>query len=178
MKFAAILIFLLLLGAIAFELLPATNYARIVIPEEIYLDTNCSCDCISQSRPWYSTFNHWFWLWVFVVPIFVFSIKPEINKWKKMALYLIAIVFCYGIMNLALHLMWDIRNAPFIVNSDPAFPNQKTWDIPNCANIADGANLTFALYLGWIPASLYVGIWFLIHRFFRGSVSKKSIIRP
>ena len=178
MKNTAILIFLMLFGVAAFELLSAIELARIIVPEEIYVGKDCGCNCILQSRPWYSTFNYWFWLWILSVPIFIFSIKPEAHKWKKIATLLIAIAFCYGVMNLALHLMWDIRNGPFIVNSDPTFPDQKTWDIPGCANIADGASLVFAPYFGWIPASLYVGTWLLIHAFFKRAVSKKLTMEP
>ena len=65
-------------------------------------------------------------------------------------------------MNLALHLMWDIRNGPFIVSSDPDFPDQKTWDMPECANIADGASLVFTLLFGWIYATVYTGWWEII----------------
>ena len=178
MKNAVIFIFLMLIGVTALEFVPIIEHARIAVPEEIYVGKDCGCDCILQSRPWYSRFNYWFWLWVLATPVFVFSVKPNAPKWQRAVRSLIAIAFCYGVMNLALHLMWDIRNGPFIVNDDPNFPDQKTWDIPGCTNIADGASLVFALFLGWIPASLYVGIWLLIREFFKRAVFKKPTVEP
>ena len=50
MRNTATLIFLMLFGIAAFELLPAIELARIVVPEEIYVGKDCGCDCILQSR--------------------------------------------------------------------------------------------------------------------------------
>lgn len=173
MKNTAILIFLMLIGVAALDLLPAIEQARIIVPEEIYVDKDCGCGCILQSRPWYGRFNYWFWLWVLAVPILIFSIKPEAQKWKKIISPVIIVAFCYGVMNLALHLMWDIRNGPFIMNSDPTVPDQKTWYL-SCADTGDGASLAFVLFLGWVPASVYVGMWLLINTFLKRAVSKQT----
>ncbi|MCK5285161.1 MAG: hypothetical protein KAJ86_06200 [Alphaproteobacteria bacterium] len=51
MKNTTILIFLMLFGIAAFELLPAIEHARIVVPKEIYVGKDCGCDCILQSHP-------------------------------------------------------------------------------------------------------------------------------
>lgn len=159
MQNTAILIFLMLFSVAAFELLPIIERTRIVVPEEIYVGKDCGCDCILQSRPWYSTFNYWFWLWVLAVPILVFSVRPDAPKWHRAARSLVAIIFCYGAINMAVHLMWDIRNGPFGVNND--YPWQKSWDDPGvkCANIADGASLVFTLYFGWVYGVIYIGWW-------------------
>jgi hypothetical protein len=168
MKNAAILIFLILLGAVTFELLPGIERARIVVPEEIYVDKDCGCDCVLQSRPWYSRFNYWLWISVLAVPIFVFSVKPSAPKWQRAVRSLIAIAFCYGAINMAVHLMWDIRNGPFWVVD--GYPWQKSWDDlgTKCANFGDGASIVFALMFGWLYATIYTGwwemIWFQYHR--------------
>jgi hypothetical protein len=148
---------LFLIAVSFFHFHPAVESGRIVIPEDVYSGTQCDCQCILNSRPWYSQFNYWFWLWVIGTPVIIFSVKPSAPTWQKSLRTIIAIVFCYGVMNLALHLMWDIRNGPFVVHTDPNFPWQKTWDMAGCANIADGASLIFTLMFGWIYAIIYTG---------------------
>jgi len=162
MKNTAILIFLMLFGVAAFELLPVIEHARIVVPEEIYVGKDCGCGCILQSRPWYSRFNYWFWLWVFSVPVFIFSVKPDAPKWQRITRTLIAIGFCYATINMAVHLMWDIRNGPFWVVD--GHPWQKSWDDPGtkCSNIADGASIVFTAFFGWIYGLIYIGWWEMV----------------
>ena len=162
MKRAFLVIAFLLIGAAVFELLHAIKQGRIIVPEDVFVGQDCGCDCILDSRPWYSRFNYWFWLWVFVTPIIVFSVKPSTQRWQRTIRTVIAVGFCYAIMNLALHLMWDIRNGPFVVNLDPDIPDQKTWNMVECANIADGASLVFTLLFGWVYASIYTGWWEMI----------------
>lgn len=169
MKKSFFVITLLLAGIAVFELHPAVEQARNIVPEDIYIKENCQCDCILASRPWYSTVNYWLWFWVFAVPALVFSLKAGFSRWQKAAYLSVIVLICYSGMNLAAHLMWDIRNGPFIVNPDPDFPDQRTWDMADCANIADGASRVFFLFLGWIPAGLYVGLWLLIRKVFQRS---------
>lgn len=162
MKKSIFIIGLLLIAIGVFEFHPAVEFSRAVVPEEVYVGKDCDCGCIMGSRPWYSRFNYWFWLWVIAMPVIVFSVKPTTPRWQRAMRTVVAIGFCYGIMNLALHLMWDIRNGPFWVVG--AYPWQKSWDDPGtkCANIADGASLVFTLLFGWIYASIYTGWWEMI----------------
>jgi len=162
LKYIALIFVCLAVLVGTFELHPAIKLDRIIVPEEIYVGQSCDCRCILQSRPWYSRINHWFWLWVIATPLFVFSVKPTAPKWQQALRTLIGIGFCYFVMNFAIHLSWDIRNGPFIVHPDPDFPWQKSWDIPNCTNIADGASIAFTSIFGWIYASIYYGIWYLV----------------
>lgn len=182
MKKTVIFAILFFLGVIFFEFHPFVKEGRNIIPESVYTGKNCDCLCILNSRPWYSRFNYWFWLWVSTVPILVFSIKNDAPKWKKIAIWIAAFGLCYGFMNLAVHLMWDIRNAPFIVQTDRDMPWQKTWDMPKCGNMADGASTVFALILGWIPASLYVGFWLLVRKisspFLRRLKARQHSLQP
>lgn len=159
MKRSLFILGLLLIAVGIFEFYPAVKYWRVVVPEDVYIGKSCDCDCIMESRPWYSRFNYWFWLWVIATPVIVFSVKPATPRWQRTIRTFVAIGFCYGVMNLALHLMWDIRNGSFSVYSD--YPWQKSWDDPGtkCANIADGASLVFTAFLGWIYAAIYTGWW-------------------
>jgi len=151
-----------------FELHPAVEYWRIVVPEDVYVGKECDCWCILQSRPWYSRFNYWFWFFVIAPPVIVFSVKPDASKWLRAAQNIVTVLVCYGTINLAVHLMWDIRNGPFGVVSE--YPWQKSWDDPGtkCANIADGASIVFTALFGWIYGVIYTGwwemIWYRYHR--------------
>lgn len=159
MKRTFFIIVLLLIVVGAFEFYPAVRHFRQVVPEEVYVGKTCDCQCIADSRPWYSVLNYWFWLWFLTVPLVVFSVKPQSPQWQRITRTLVAILFCYGVMNLAIHLMRDIRNKPFTVDSNPNTPWQKSWDMPDCANIGDGANLIFTLMFGWLYAIIYTGWW-------------------
>lgn len=162
MKKGIFIIGLLLIAVGIFEFHPAVEYSRAVVPEEVYVGKDCDCGCIMSSRPWYSRFNYWFWLWIVATPVIVFSVKPTTPRWQRSVRTVVAIGFCYGIMNLALRFMWDIKNGPFGVNND--YPWQKSWDDSGvkCANIADGASLVFTLFFGWIYAMIYTGWWEVI----------------
>jgi hypothetical protein len=168
MKRSLFIIGLLLIAVAVFEFHPAVKYWRVVVPEDVYVGKTCDCDCIMESRPWYSRLNYWFWLWIIATPVIVFSVKPATPRWQRTIRTVVAIGFCYGIMNLALHLMWDIRNGPFSVYSD--YPWQKSWDDPGtkCANIADGASIIFTAFFGWIYAIIYTGwceiLWYRYHK--------------
>ncbi|MCD8566601.1 MAG: hypothetical protein LRY36_01540 [Alphaproteobacteria bacterium] len=132
-------IFLVLVGgAIAFELHPAVQQGRSLIPDQVYTNPECGCLCLIESRPWYSTFNYWFWLWVVAVPVLAFGINKDWSLRRKLLVAGLITLFCYGALNLSVGLMWDIRNAPFIVSSEPDIEWQKAWDM-KCATIADGA---------------------------------------
>lgn len=162
MKTNTFIIALLIAVAVVLELHPAIKENRVFIPEEVYEGKNCGCECIADSRPWYSVLNYWFWLWFLAVPLFIFSAKPQSPQWQRMGRTLGAVLLCYGAMNLAIHLMWDIRSGPFMVSSNLNTPWQKSWDVPGCIGPGMGANLIFTLYFGWIYAVLYTGWWEII----------------
>ena len=170
MKRSLFIIGLLLIVVGIFEIHLAVKYSRLVVPEDVYVGKACDCQCIAASRPWYSALNYWHWLWIVIVPLLIFSIKPNASKLQKFAVVLVSTGLCYLFMNLSIHLFWDIRNGPFIVSSDSNFPSQKTWDM-ECADIGDGASLVFTLIFGWIPASLYAGFcyatWKISHSFLK-----------
>ncbi len=158
MKKNLFLIAFFMMFAVVFEFHPAVEWGRIYVPEEIYAGKDCGCECIANSRPWYSKFNYWFWLWVVSVPLFVFSIMPDAPEWQKVGRTLAAIGFCYVLMNLAMQLSWDIRNGPFYVRN---MPDQLAWNM-GCANTADGASLAFTRLFGWLYATVYTGWWDMV----------------
>ncbi len=155
--------------ALIFHLFPAIENARNTVPPEVYDGTGeCGCSCISNSRPWYSVFNYWFWLWVIFPLRVIIYIKPREHILKKTLITLTTIGICYGLMNLALHLSWDIRNDIFY-GLDASLTNDKI-----CANIADGGSIVFYLVLGWIPASMYIAFCFLLRSIFTKDKMKKN----
>ena len=163
MKRSLLIIGLLLLAVGIFEFHPAVEYNRIIIPETVYANQDCDCWCILNSRPWYSHFNYWWWLWLIITPLIVFSVKPHAPKWQRALRTLISIGIGYGLANFGLHLNSEIRNGPFVVNND--YPWQRIWDEygSQCANIGGGLSLVFTLLIGgWVYASIYTGMWDII----------------
>ncbi len=153
--------FVLLLAISAFELHPAVGQGRAIIPEDVYTGKTCDCLCILASRPWYSSFNYWFWTFFMMAPLCAFFLPPQATKRQKILTAVSCFCISYLFFNLSVHLSWDIRNAPFVVSSNLGIADQKTWDM-ECANIADGASMVFAMFLGWIPTAIYTCFWFWV----------------
>ncbi len=160
--------------ATAFEFVPAVKQARYFIPEDVYFGKTCDCQCVAASRPWYGTFNYWWWLCLFVVPLVLFFASPELSSRKKMMTFFIASGLCYVCLNLAVHASWEIRNGPFTVMTAPNVPWQKAWDM-NCASNADGASRVAFRMFGWLPAGLYAGFCYMILSQLRRSPKKHPV---
>ncbi|MDD9901482.1 MAG: hypothetical protein OXT65_10920 [Alphaproteobacteria bacterium] len=168
-KVACLLTVLLLFAAAAvFEFLPLVKEARYAVPDVVYEGHRCGCECISGSRPWYSTFNYWKWVWILTVPLLVVCLGCMTSRVQKAAMICAAIGLCYLSMNLAVHLFWDIRNAPFI-GLDFSFTGGK-----GCVDIGDGASIGFILLFGWVPAGLYVVFWLAVTRIASLVLKRKS----
>ncbi|AGH97843.1 hypothetical protein [Micavibrio aeruginosavorus] len=162
MKINLIIVAALIICSVAFALDPVVEHGRVFIPDDVYVGKDCGCECIADSRPWYSTVNYWRWLWMVSIPLLVFSIKPDASKWLRASRTVAAVILGYVVMNLAIQLFWDIGNGPFVVDGNPNTPWQKTWDIPNCADIADGASIVSTLFFGWLYAIIYTGWWDMV----------------
>lgn len=146
-----------------FEFLPEIEKARAYVSPENYKNTNLSCQAILGDRPWYGRMNHWFFVWMAFTPAFIFLFPPQSSVWKRGARTVLAVVLCYAFMNLAVHLQWDIRNAPF--KQDPFHSiSEGGWRL-DCLNIEDGFSLGFALVSGWIPACVYAGMGLCLWRY-------------
>jgi len=151
-----------------FLLHPSVTHDRIVIPSDILKNQNCDCRCISSSRPWYSIFNYWFWLWMVSTPFIILIVKPSAPKYIHAFKTIFAIALGYWLINLSVELKWQIINDPFLVNNN--YDRLKTWDMP-CANIADGANLVFTLFFGWVLVCIYYAFYESIYSLFGKWVS-------
>lgn len=157
-----------------FEFHPMVKEAQSFVSLENYENKDVSCFEILNGRPWYGRFNHWFWLWITCVPLLVFSVKPDAPKWQRALRTIMAVGFCYGLMNLAMHLSWDLSNelfrqAPY--NPDPA----NGWRM-DCHKYGTGFSYILAIGFAWIPAALYTGFWFFIWSRFhkwRGQITKE-----
>lgn len=144
--------------AVIFEWLPTIKEARSYISPENFDNHGISCHALLQARAWYGKVNQWFWAWIILTPAIIFSISPHASASTRGGILNVATVVCYGLMNAAVYLEWDIRNAPFSVYRS------------DCANVGDGLSRMLALFLGWIPALCYVWgcsyVWILYHRMF------------
>jgi F0F1-type ATP synthase assembly protein I len=105
------------------------------------------------------------------IPAFIFLFPPDTRGLLRAMRTLSSVFICYVLMNLAVHLQWDIRNAPF--GQDPFNPNPANGWRMDCVNIGDGFSLVFALMMAWIPACVYV--WFCTYfwLFYHHRFSKK-----
>jgi len=139
-----------------FQFLPAIKEAQRYVSPENLKGAKVTCETILSDRAWYGKINHWFFAWLFFIPIFIFSIKPKAPNWLRASRTILSVGICYGFMFLAVDHQWDIRNAPFRWHSDPL--NSGSEFRIECDNIADGFSLIMALVMSWLPACLYTEI--------------------
>lgn len=154
-----------------FEFHPAVKAAQSYVSIENYENAQTPCQELLTERPWYGTLNYWFFAWLAFVPVLIFSAPPESSAWLRGGRVLIAAGICYVLMNLAVHLQWDIRNAPF--KEDPFNPDPLNGWRMDCANYAgDGFSYVTAVVFAWIPACIYTGLCLLVWRFHHKKFSK------
>lgn len=105
--------------------------------------------------------NHWFWIYIVLVPIVVFSVRPSASARLCTVRLLSAIFLCYILINLSVDLKWQIVSQsiddnPFATEAEQLFA------------IRDGANIAFTRMFGWIFAITYTGwyelLWRIIYR--------------
>lgn len=108
--------------------------------------------------------NFWFWLLIILIPIIVFSVKPEANLWLRIGRLALAAGICYGLIFWTVY--WQQGTE---INAIHAFVDK----FPNCADqiCADAPRSTMGgpilgvIYvLGWLPSAGYTGLWELIWR--------------
>ncbi|MCB1562861.1 MAG: hypothetical protein KDJ75_04735 [Alphaproteobacteria bacterium] len=172
MKRSFFIIGLLLIAVGVFEFHPAVEEARSYVSVENYENAQTPCQEILAGRPWTGTLNYWFFAWLVFVPALIFSTPPAAPQWMRGGRVIVAAGICYVLMNLAVHLQWDIRNAPFM--EDPFHPDPVNGWRMDCANYAgDGFSYVTALMSAWIPACIYTGLYLLIWRFYHHRFSKE-----
>ncbi len=170
MKIGFFIIIALAIFAGVFEFYPVIEKARAYVHLSNYENLS-SCDVLLRERPWYGHFNHWFFLWLVTVPVLIFMIRPDAPLWLRSGRIILALFFGYVAMNLAVHLQWEIRNAPF--KEDPFHPDPLNGWRMDCADYAgDGFSYLLALYLSWIPAGVYTGICLLLWGFYHLRISR------
>ncbi len=174
MKKSIFIIGLLLIAVGVFEFHPAVKEAQSYVSLENYENAQTPCQELLAERPWYGTLNYWFFAWLAFVPVLIFSVSPESPAWIRVGRVIIAAGICYALMNLAVHLQWDIRNAPF--KEDPFNPDPLNGWRMDCANYAgDGFSYVTAIMSAWIPACIYTGLCLLIWRFYHRRFSKERM---
>jgi len=155
-----------------FEVLPIVANARTMFPKSFSADI--SCHEILSTRPWYGQVNLWKWLWFIAVPVIIFSVAPNSPKWQLVLCSLIAMTLGYIFINIATHLGFTIKNAPFhgegIVTVNGVIVSSLADQIKQgCFDIADNAPYVFARAFGWLPTMIYVGwcemVWVLYHKY-------------
>ncbi|MCB1532306.1 MAG: hypothetical protein KDJ35_05490 [Alphaproteobacteria bacterium] len=172
MKKSIFIIGLLLIAVGIFEFHPAVKDAQSYVSLENYENAQTPCQKLIAERPWYGTLNYWFFAWLAFVPGLVFSVSPESPAWIRASRVIIAAGICYALMNLAVHLQWDIRNAPF--KEDPFNPDPLNGWRMDCANYAgDGFSTLVVLVSAWITACIYTGLCLIIWNFYHQQFSQE-----
>jgi len=172
MKRSLFIIGLLLIAAAVFEFSPAVEKAQSYVSHANYKNAQTSCQTLLAGRPWYGKLNYWFFAWLVFVPALIFSVTPRHPAWMRGGRIIVAAGVCYALMNLAVHLQWDIRNAPF--REDPFHPDPLNGWRMDCANYAgDGFSYLAVMLFAWIPACLYAGLCLFAWRFYHHRFSKE-----
>ncbi len=174
MKRSFFIIVLLLLAVAVFEFSPVVEKAQAYVSLANYENAQTPCQTLLTDRPWYGKLNHWFFAWLVFVPALIFSVSPSAPAWMRGGRIIVAAGVCYALMNLAVHLQWDIRNAPF--REDPFHPNPANGWRMDCADYAgDGFSYMIAALSAWIPACIYTGlcllVWCSYHRRFSKEIT-------
>lgn len=110
-------------------------------------------------------YNFWGWLLLIVVPIFIFSATPNSSQRLRLGRIILAIGLTYILTNLAVHTHYQIKSTAYNT-CQSQFPDGAIQHHEECGeiNILDGGGSVFYLYLGWIPATAYVGLYELLWR--------------
>ncbi|MFZ5930882.1 MAG: hypothetical protein ACOY15_06675 [Pseudomonadota bacterium] len=101
--------------------------------------------------------NYWFWTYLALVPVLVFSATPQSDRRWRVGRLLLAIAACYLLINLAVNLKWDL-----IDEAIEAMPNPTEEDLRWAT--ADGGDYVHARVIGGLSATTYVGWWELAWR--------------
>lgn len=111
--------------------------------------------------------NYWLWNFVILLPVIIFSVKPEASSWLRVGRLATAIALGYLLLIAAIdwyHTMgWHAYNA-----CQSHFRDGAVQEHPECKGLIPGGNLGFFLILGWIPVIGLVGglelLWRIWHR--------------
>ncbi len=101
-------------------------------------------------------------LFLFGLPLIVLRGKP-VRGWALLKRFLLLVALGYAVLNIGLYAHRTIEWQRFEA-CQSQFPDDSIQYHAECPTptIADGASNVFYLYLGWLPAGIYVGIWMLV----------------
>jgi len=154
-----------------FTLHPAIMEARNQIPPGGFDAQKFTCSELFKNRPWYGTFNYWFWAMLALPAFMIAMINPAAPQPLRIIKVIAAIFIFYILLNLSNHLSWDIRNAQIMSHEDPRHPGSGYR--MDCIDTGDGASLAFALLFGWIPGLIYVGWCLMAWRKYHETLGRK-----
>ncbi len=108
--------------------------------------------------------NLWLWAVPLIAPFMIFFVSPERTTKSHMLRVGCAIALTYIFTNLAIHTGKYIERENY---KQCNIAHQMTGESEheNCKhiiNIADGTEIVFALYFGWVQAACYTGLWEII----------------
>ncbi len=126
--------------------------------------------------------NFWFWLLIILVPLIVFSVKPETNMWLCIGRLVLAAGIAYIFLNLSLHQkhdrIWEAYHSCRYEHSGNGGPYEmslaRRMDKICPAIPYTGAAAVTYFVLGWVPATGYTGLWELIWRLRYHAVVRKT----
>lgn len=101
--------------------------------------------------------NYWFWIYIFLVPVLIFSATPQSDRRWRVGRLPLAIAACYLLINLAVNLMWDLIGEAIEAMANPS-AEDLFWAT------ADGGDYVHARVIGALSATTYVGWWELVWR--------------
>ena len=92
-----------------------------------------------------------------IVPVFITGLSvPLARRVGLVPLTFLAIPICHALLVLGVIASWDEMFNDAVARHDNAAMN---------AASNDGANKAFTLLFGWIPATIYCGLWYAILKF-------------
>lgn len=118
-------------------------------------------------RPWYASINSVLFFLLALVPGLIFTAQNDAPRLRRYVYILFVVILSYILLIGATYMGMVIRNAPFqgvgigYVNHEMVTSARDAFK-HNCIDIADGAKYLTVILLGWLPASLYTGLWLFI----------------
>lgn len=109
-----------------------------------------------------------FLVFLLAIPLAAFTIPPIRPSWINHLRGPLAVLLLWLAYNLYVTLYWDLRSAELI-----ATPNPTEAELASAT--ADGANRVFALIFAWLPATVYVIIFWAVGRLLRSGLTRARL---
>lgn len=152
----------------------STRSAPSVDAKDLFRTSPCNKVSNAITTYYAVRMNFWFWLLIILVPVIVFSVKPQANPWLRIGRLALAAGLTYIFINLGLHLSidhaWEAYDScRFELGGRDPYERSLAEKLDKICPGAPNSGLpeVFYLVLGWIPAAAYVGFFELIWRIWR-----------